>query len=428
MAQIPGTPQFPQSRQIPQSPQIPFAAPVTGIGLVTGAGNDAKSTWSEVSQGEAPGSVRRPESLQGLPCDFMYTVSGLDAEAELGRDVRLMDRFAQLAVIAAREALADAGLHPGTWDGARVAVVIGSAHGGLRYYDEQQAVLATRGARRVSPKVAPLSVNNNAVGSVCLDLGARGPSMAVSTACASGADAIGTALGWLRAGRCDVAIAGGAESLSSRLVFASTCRMRALSTRTDDPAAACRPFDVGRDGFVVGEGAGLLVLEHPEHARARGATVRAHVAGYGSSNDAYSFVAPDEEGAGFELALRAALADAGAAGRDVGHVNAHGTSTVMNDLVESAALYRVLGEQPLVTSTKSMTGHTLGASGGIEAALTALALEEQLVPPTVNLDRQDPGVPVEVVAGAARRARLDCAVSSSLGFGGHNAALVLTRP
>jgi 3-oxoacyl-[acyl-carrier-protein] synthase II len=403
------------------------AAAVTGLGLVTAAGNDAKKTWSEITCAGAPRGVRTLEELQGLPCDFMYTVEGLDLEAELGRATLLMDRFAQLAVVAARQAVADAGLEPGTWDGARVAVVVGTAHGGLHYYDQQQAVLDQRGPRKVSPKVAPLSVNNNAAGSVCQDLGARGPSLAVSTACASGTDAIGTALGWLRAGRCDIAVAGGAESLRSRLMFASTCRMRALSTRVDNPAAACRPFDTARDGFVVGEGAGLLVLERPEHARARGATVRASLAGYGSSNDAFSPVASDEQGAGIERALRAALADADATAADIGHVNAHGTSTVMNDLVESAALYRVFGDRPLVTSTKAMTGHALGAAGGIEAALTVLALEEQLVPPTVNLDVQDPKVPVEVVAKTARPAPLECAATSSLGFGGHNAVLVLTR-
>ncbi|GHH45374.1 beta-ketoacyl-[acyl-carrier-protein] synthase family protein [Streptomyces candidus] len=403
------------------------AVAVTGIGMVTAAGHTAKQTWVEVTSATAPSSVRRPDTLRDLPCDFMYTVEGLDLDARLGPTARLTSRFAQLAVIAAREAVADAGLDPNTWDSARVAVVVGTAHGGLDYYDEQQAVLTARGARRVAPKVAPLSVNSNAASSVCQDLGARGPSLAVSTACASGTDAIGTALGWLRAGRCDIAVAGGAESLSSRLVYASTCQMRALSTRVDDPAAACRPFDVDRDGFVTGEGAGLLVLENAEHARARGATVRARLAGYGSSNDAFSPVAPDERGAGVEAALRTALADAGLAPGDVGHVNAHGTSTVINDLVESAALYRVFGDRPLVTSTKAMTGHTLGAAGGIEAALTALALEEQLVPPTVNLEVQDPGVPMEVVAGTARPARLECAASSSLGFGGHNAVLVLTR-
>jgi 3-oxoacyl-[acyl-carrier-protein] synthase II len=224
-----------------------------------------------------------------------------------------------------------------------------------------------------------------------------------------------------------VAIAGGAESVCTRLLVASACRLKALSTRREDPTTACRPFDADRDGFVIGEGAGLLVLERPEYARARGAHIRAEVVGYGASNDAYAPVAPDPEGAGVERALRAALADAGAVPRDVGHVNAHGTSTVMNDRIESAVLGRVLGGHPLVTSTKAMTGHTLGAAGGIETALTVHALERGLVPPTVNLTSLDPEVAVEVVAKEARAVRADLAVKTSLGFGGHNAALVLAR-
>ncbi|MEY9846429.1 3-oxoacyl-[acyl-carrier-protein] synthase II [Streptacidiphilus sp. BW17] len=405
-----------------------YAAAVTGLGLITAAGAGADATWREVTTAEAPRGVRFREELRDLSCDFFYTVDGLDPQAEIGvAGARLMDRFAQLAVLAAREAVADAGLDPQTWDSDRVAVVIGSAHGGLPSYDAQADVLAARGARRVSPTLAPLAAVNGAAGSVCRDLPARGPSLAVTTACASGTDAIGTARALLRAGLCDVAIAGGAESVCSRLLVASACRLRAVSTRRDDPAAACRPFDADRDGFVIGEGAGLLVLERPEHARARGARIRGHLVGYGASNDAFAPVAPDPDGAGIERALRSALADAGLSPADVGHVNAHGTSTVLNDLIESTVLRRVLGEHPLVTSTKAMTGHTLGAAGGIEAALTVLALEHGLVPPTVNLSSLDPQVPVEVVAKQARPARIDCAVKTSLGFGGHNAALVFTR-
>ncbi|MEV1026012.1 beta-ketoacyl-[acyl-carrier-protein] synthase family protein [Streptomyces sp. NPDC050264] len=406
----------------------PAAVVVTGLGLVTAAGIGVKETWSQVTGATAPLGVQRPPSLQDLPCDFMYTVGGLDVDAVLGvASSRLMDRFAQLAVVAAREAVADARLGPDIWDSTRVAVVIGSAHGGLDFFDEQQGALTARGARRVSPRLAPLSVVNGAAGSVARDLGTRGPSLAVATACSSGTDAIGTALQLLRAGACDIAVTGGAESMCTRAVFAGTCNAKALSTRTEDPTAACRPFDVDRDGFVVGEGAGVLVLERAEHARARGARSRAAVRGYGAatSSEASSPVAPSE--AGIELALRAALTDADVSPGDVQHVNAHGTSTVMNDLVEGAVLHRVLGDGPLVTSTKAMTGHTLGAAGGIEAAFTVLALEDQLVPATMNLRTQDPRVPVEVVAQSARSARLDCAVSTSLGFGGHNSVLVLAR-
>lgn len=406
----------------------PFRAAVTGIGLVTAAGVGVGAAWSGVcGAASAPSVVRRPE-LVDLPCDFFYTITGLDTKAVLGVAAqRLMDRFAQLAVIAAREAVADAGLDPSVWDSGRVGVVIGSAHGGLPFYDEQHIALTGRGARRVSPKLAPLTVVNGAASSVTLDLGIHGPSQAVSTACSSGTVAIGTAHQMLRTGACDIVIAGGAESSCTRLLLASACQMKAVSTRREDPEAACRPFDTHRDGFVVGEGAGLLVLEHPDHARARGAAVRAHVDGYGASSDAHSTVAPDPDGLGIERALRAALADAGLSPSDVGHVNAHGTSTVANDLIEATMLHRVLGEAPLVTSTKAMTGHTLGAAGGIETALTVLALQHQLVPPTVNLDAPDPAIPVDVVSKEARAAVFDCAVKTSLGFGGHNAALVLTR-
>lgn len=409
------------------SRQEPFSAAVTGLGLVTAAGVGAKATWHAVTQETVPGGVSHQEELADLPCDFMYTIAGLDTTELLGvATQRLMDRFSQLAVIAAREALSDAGLDPESWDSSRVAVVIGSAHGGLPFYDQQHVAMAGRGARRVSPKLAPLTVVNSAASSVCMDIGAHGPSLGVATACSSGTVAVGTAHQLLRAGVCDIAIAGGAESVLSRLLIASACQMKAVSTRRDDPSTACRPFDAGRDGFVVGEGAGLLVLERPEHARARRAPVRAHIRGYGASSDAYAAVAPDPEGKGIERALRTALADAGVQAGDVGHVNAHGTSTVANDHIEAAALQRVLGDHPLVTSTKAMTGHALGAAGGIETALTVLALEQQLVPPTANLEVLDPRIPVEIVHTEARRSAFDCAVKTSLGFGGHNAALVLT--
>ncbi|MFI9356133.1 beta-ketoacyl-[acyl-carrier-protein] synthase family protein [Streptomyces lydicus] len=405
----------------------PFSAAVTGLGMVTAAGVGTKATWHAVTHETRPSGVAHHAELADLPCDFMYTAD-LDTTELLGvATQRLMDRFSQLAVIAAREAVADAGLDPDDWDGSRVAVVIGSAHGGLPFYDQQHAAMLERGARRVSPKLAPLTVVNGAASSVCMDLGARGPSLGVATACSSGTVALGTAHQLLRSGACDIAIAGGAESPISRLLIASACRMKAVSTRREEPAAACRPFDVARDGFVVGEGAGLLVLERPEHAAARRAPVRAHIRGYGASSDAFAAVAPDPDGNGIERALRSAMADAGVQAGDIGHVNAHGTSTVMNDLIEATMLERVLGTHPLVTSTKAMTGHTLGAAGGIETALTVLALEEQLVPPTANLDVPDPRLPVQIVREEPRRASFDCAVKTSLGFGGHNAALVLTR-
>ncbi|WP_308409407.1 beta-ketoacyl-[acyl-carrier-protein] synthase family protein [Streptomyces pinistramenti] len=400
---------------------------MTGLGLITAAGRGVKENWHRVTTSSAPSGVRKPPELHDLPCDFMYLVGdGVQESFDVGEQ-RLLDRFSQLAVLAAREAVADAGLLPSAWEGDRVAVVIGTANGGFVYQGEQQRVLLERGPRRVSPMTAALTTTNCAAASVCRDLRAVGPSFGLNTTCSSGTDAIGLARELLRAGLCDVAIAGGTESVCSRLLVAGMCKLKGLSTRRDDPAAACRPFDVDRDGFVIGEGAGILVLERPEHARARGARVRAQVVGYGASNDAYAPVAPHPEGAGAERALRAAMADARVCGADVGHVNAHGTSTPVNDLVESAMLHRVLGAHPLVTSTKAMTGHTLGAAGGIETAFAVLALQHQLVPPTANLESPDPRIAVETVRKEARPARLDCVVKTSLGFGGHNAALVLTR-
>jgi 3-oxoacyl-[acyl-carrier-protein] synthase II len=412
-----------------------FSAAVTGIGMVTAAGLNAAETWQRVLDG-VPGNVGPIPQLAGLPYDFGYTVPrGLDVDALLGRSLaRAMGRFAQLAVVAAREALADAALDRDSdsdaWDASRVAVVIGSSHGGLDIYDDATRMMRERGDRRVSPMVTPLSLLNHAASSVCLATGARGPSMGMAASCASGTSAIGHARLLLRAGLCDIAIAGGAESMHSRTLIASAIRAGTVSTHRHDPAAACRPFGADRDGMVMGEGAGVLVLEHPDHARARGARVLAHVSGYGSANDAHSPAAPHPEGVGLEHALRTALAEAGMAGvapGHIGHVNAHGTGTVANDAIEAAVLHRVLGAGPLVTSTKAVTGHTLGAAGAIETALTVLALRDQVVPPTANLDAQDPEIRVSLQAKQARPMPLAAAVKTSLGFGGHNAALVLTR-
>ncbi|WP_059013467.1 beta-ketoacyl-[acyl-carrier-protein] synthase family protein [Streptomyces specialis] len=405
----------------------PFAAAITGLGIVSAAGIGAKATWDSVLHGSV-GHITRLPALAGLPQDFLYDIPDFDADAVLGRSrARQMDRFAQLAVAAAREALADAGLEPSDWDATRVAVLVGSSHGGLTVYDEQTRTMNDKGDRRVSPLLTPLSLLNAAAGSVCLDTGARGPSMGLAAACASGATAIGTARMMLQAGLCDIAIAGGAESMRSRALFASCCRARAVSTRTGDPAAALRPFDADRDGMVSGEGAGMLILERPEHARARGADIRALVTGYGASSDGHSPAAPDPTGAGIERALRDALADAGLAPSDLDMVNAHGTATIAGDAIEAAMLHRVLPHHPPVTSTKAVTGHTLGASGAIETALTVLAMETSAVPPTANLERQDPDVHLDIPTGRARPARLAAAAKTSLGFGGHNAALVLTR-
>lgn len=400
---------------------------VTGLGLVTPAGVGVEATWEQVAAGR-PAAAPDPE-LTGLPVEFSCRVPGYDAAVHARTDgPGRLDRFAQFALTAAREAVAGAGLDPTRWDGSRVAVVIGSAAGGIGTLESQhQRMLADEHALP-SPLVLPMFLPNMAAGALAVEFAARGPCLHVSTACASGATALGTALGLLRTGACDVAIAGGAEAMVTRLCAAGFARLGALSRRHADPAAASRPFDAERDGFVLGEGSGILVLERENDARARGARPLALLAGYGASADAHHPVAPDPAGTGAEAAIRAALADADAAPADVDHVNAHGTSTPAGDLIEAGTLRRVLGERPTVTSIKGVTGHTLGAAGAIEAAITVLSLARRLVPPTANLAEPGKDIEIDLVYGAARPQSPALALSESFGFGGHNAVLAFASP
>lgn len=403
----------------------PFGVAVTGIGLVTAAGTDVESSWQRVLSGRATAS-RDPE-LAGLPADFSCRVPGFDAGELLGpSSAWRLDRFTQLAIVAARQAVADAGLDPRSWDGTRVGVIMGNSLGGTATWEQQHRRLLEDGPKRVSPLLIPMGMSNMVAGHLAIDLRAQGPSMVTATACASGTNAIGLARDLLRAGTCDVMLAGGSESALTPATITGLQRMGGLSGRADDPSSASRPFDVTRDGFVPAEGAGLLVLERTEDARARGATVYARVLGFGSSSDAHHATAPDPSGAGMERALRAALADAGTGPDEVDHVNAHGTSTPLNDVTEARVLRRVLGRRPLVTSTKGVTGHPLAAAGAMEAGFTALALHHGVVPPTANLTELDPEIDLEVATAATKPPALDIAVSTSLGFGGHNAALVLS--
>ncbi|MDT3397675.1 beta-ketoacyl-[acyl-carrier-protein] synthase family protein [Streptomyces sp. B1866] len=398
---------------------------VTGLGLVTAAGIGVAETWRGVCAGRSP--ARRQPSLAGLPVDIACTVPDFDPAALAGRRSPLThDRFSQFAVAAAREAVADAGLDPVTWDGARVGVVVGCGLGGVATWERQHDVLRSEGPDAVSALLIPLLVPNMAAGHLAMDLRATGPNLVTATACASGATAVGAALDLLRAGRCDVVVAGGTEAGVVPLIVTGFARMGALSRRLAEPAAASRPFDADRDGFVIGEGGGALVLEREADARARGARVRARLAGYGASADAHHMTAPDPHGAGVLRALRAALADARVTPDEVDHVNAHGTSTPLNDAAEARALRTLLGTKAAVTSTKGVTGHTLGAAGAIEAALTVLAVERHTVPPTANLVRPDPEVDLDLVTGSARPHRVEVAVSDSFGFGGQNAVLVFT--
>ncbi|MFE2537347.1 beta-ketoacyl-[acyl-carrier-protein] synthase family protein [Streptomyces sp. NPDC059371] len=405
----------------------PFSAAVTGIGMVTAAGIGTDASWTRILRGETTEASEVP-ALAGTRAAFGCHVPAFDPAKALGRRKALrLDRSSQLALAAAAEALADSGLDTAAWDGARVGVVIGSGIGGAATWEKQHHVLLDQGFDQVSPMLIPMLAVNMTAGYIAMECGARGPNLVTATACASGTTAIGTARELLRAGTCDVVITGGTEACLIPSIVSGFSQMGALSARSDAPANASRPFDVDRDGFVPAEGATVLVLERPEDARARGGSVHAVISGYGASADAHHATAPDPEGRGAELALRTALADAGVGADEIDHVNAHGTSTPLNDVTEARTLRRVLGDRPAVTSVKGVVGHSLGAAGAIEAAITALTLEHRLVPPTANLQSLDPEIDIDVVAKAPRDLTGELAVSTSFGFGGQNAVLVLGR-
>lgn len=400
---------------------------VTGIGLVTPAGVGAEETWRRVCSGR-PTAAEDP-GLAGLPVGISCRVPGFDPRTHVGGTRPWQyDRFTQFALAAAREAVRDAGLEPREWDGARVAVVLGSAAGGVATYEEQCRRLVTSGHQAVSPLTLPGFLPNMAAGHLAIDLDAHGPVLHTATACASGGTAVATAATLLESGACDIALAGGSDAMITPLCATAFARAGALSRRAGDPAAASRPFDADRDGFVLAEGAGVLVLERREDAAARHAPVRALLTGHGATTDARYAVAPRPDGRWLRAALEQAVERAGAVPREVDHVNAHGTGTPRGDLAEAAALADLFGtEGPPVTSAKGVTGHTMGAAGAIEAALTVLTVQRQTIPPTANYRTPQPGTAaVDVVAGAPRPRRIELALSVSSGFGGHNTVLAFT--
>ncbi|MEU5331184.1 beta-ketoacyl-[acyl-carrier-protein] synthase family protein [Streptomyces parvus] len=402
------------------------AVAVTGIGLVTPAGADEHSFWEGLCSGRS--TARRIEELAGLPVDFACPVDGIDLDAAVGgRSVWRMARFVKLALVAARQAVADAGLDPARWDGARVGVVLGVGVGGVSVLVDNAAKLAASGPEAVSPLLVPMMIPNAAAGEVAIALKAGGPSLAPATACASGATAVAVARDLLLGGSCDVVVAGGAESVLTPLVVTAFARMGALSTRTGEPAAASRPFAADRDGFVIGEGAAMLVLERAEGVRARGGRTRALLAGAGSSTDAHHPTAPAPDGHGAQRAVRAALDQAGWTPGDVDHINAHGTSTPLNDAMETTLISRLFPHRPPVTAPKGVTGHTLAAAGAIEAVATVLTLERSAVPPIANLDALPDAFPLDCVTKEPRRRRVETALSHSFGFGGHNVVLAFQR-
>jgi 3-oxoacyl-[acyl-carrier-protein] synthase II len=404
---------------------------VTGLGCVTPLGRDVASTWQAAVEGRSGVGPFTGFDASEYPVRFGGEVKGeLDLGDVAPKEARRLDRMIALAVAAAREAFESAGLDPTPAEAERIGVAIGSGVGGLHTLEESFIILSTRGPGRITPFMIPMIISNMAGGYVAIRHGLRGPNLCHVSACATGAHSIGEAARSIERGDADVMLAGGSEAANTRLGVAGFSAMRALSTRNDDPQAASRPFDRDRDGFVMSEGAAVLVLEEALHARARGARVRGEVLGYGLSADALHMAIPAEDGEGAQRCMRLAIEDAGLAPADVDYLNAHATSTPAGDPAEVRAIRRVFGrhvERLPVSATKSMTGHLLGAAGALEALLCLLALETGIIPPTINLDHPDPECELDHVANKARQGAIRIALSNSFGFGGTNAALVFGR-
>ncbi len=402
---------------------------VTGLGLITPVGLDTESTWSALLEGRSGAGPITQFDASGYSVRIACEVKGFEPTRWIEpKEARRYDRFVHLAVAAADMALEDSGLEITEANAERVGVVIGSGIGGLKMIEEQHRILTERGPRRVSPFFIPGAIINMCSGLVSIRTGAKGPNSSTVTACSTSAHAIGDALMFIRAGYADAVIAGGSEAVITPLAVAGFASMRALSTRNDEPERASRPWDRNRDGFVMGEGAAVVVLEELEHARRRGAPILAEVLGFGMSGDAYHISAPCEDGDGAVRVMRAALEDGGIAPDEVDYVNAHGTSTPVGDRIETLAIKRVFGEHAgrlAVSSTKSMTGHLLGAAGALEFAVTVLAVRDGVVPPTINLDEPDPENDLDYVPHTAREMRIRVALSNSFGFGGTNACLAV---
>jgi 3-oxoacyl-[acyl-carrier-protein] synthase II len=403
---------------------------VTGLGATTPLGGDVASTWAGLLAGRSGVSLNEEEWAADLPVRIVARLAEEPTEKIERVKARRLDRVEQVALVAAREAWADAGFGEGPSDAIdpeRLAVVVGSGIGGALTLLGQWDILREKGPRRVSPLTVPMLMPNGPAAYVGLEVGAKAAVHAPVSACATGAEAIARGLELIRSGAVDVVVAGGAEACIHPLPLAGFSAMRAMSTRNDEPERASRPFDKGRDGFVLGEGAGVVVLERAEFARARGAKVHAVLAGAGLTADAYDIVQPDPTGAGGARAIQLALQNGDVDPAEVQHVNAHATSTPVGDTAEVSAIRAAVGPHPVLTATKSMTGHLLGAAGAVEAIATILALRDGVIPPTINLDDMDDDVSLDVAANSARKASLTAAVNDSFGFGGHNVALAFRR-
>ncbi len=404
---------------------------ITGVGVVSPLGLDTPSTWSALVAGKSGIGPITKFDASAFTCRIGGEVRGFVPESYIDRkDVKKMDTFIHFAIAASNEAVADSGLKIDAQNGERVGVYIGSGIGGMPLFEETHKAYLDKGPRRISPFFIPGMIVNLAAGHVSILFGAKGPNLACATACATGNHAIGEAMRLIREDYADAMIAGGTDAVIVPLAVGGFCAMKALSTRNDEPEKASRPFDADRDGFVIGEGAGILVLEEREHALARGATIYAELAGYGLSGDAFHISAPSPNGDGAARAMRGALKDAGIDGPEVDYINAHGTSTPVGDSIETTAVKTVFGSHArklAFASTKSMTGHLLGAAGGLESAITSLAVRHGVVPPTINYVTPDPSCDLDCVPNTARRMPIRAALNNSFGFGGTNACLVMTR-
>jgi 3-oxoacyl-[acyl-carrier-protein] synthase II len=400
---------------------------ITGLGVKAPAGCDLEAFWETVLAGRPTAAPIARFDASELPVRFACEVTEFDPAAYLGpKEARRVDRVAQMGFAAAVDALRDAG-EPGA-DPARCAVVAGTGIGGLQTQEEQEYILFQRGASRVSPFLVPMMMPNATPAIVAMELGWTGPNLCVATACAAGTHAVGEGARLVRDGTSDLVLAGGAEAVITPIAVSAFARMGALSGRHEDPARASRPFDVERDGFVMGEGAAFLVLERWERAVARGARIYGEVLGYGRNADAYHITAPSPGGSGASACMMLALDDAGLAPEAIASINAHGTSTPLNDASEAEAIVKIFGESPPpVTSTKGVIGHLIGAAGAVEAVASVLSIRDGLIPPTANHERTDPEMAIDVVAGSPRSAR-GPVLSNSFGFGGHNGTLVLGPP
>ncbi len=403
---------------------------VTGIGAVSPLGNDAHTTWENVLAGKSGIGPLTRLNADDFPAKVAGELKDFDIEKYVDRkEARKMDRFTHYAIAASVMAVEDAKLEINDTNATRVGVWIGSGIGGLETLETQHEIFLNRGYKRVSPFFVPMMIPDMAAGQVSIKLGAKGINSCTVTACATGTNSIGDAFKVIQRGDADVMVTGGTEAPITKMAVAGFCANTALTTNPD-PNTACRPFDANRDGFVLSEGAGVIILEELEHALNRGATIYAEIAGYGATGDAFHITAPAPGGEGGARAMRIAIEDAGLTPEDIQYINAHGTSTPYNDKYETAAIKEVFGDyayKVAVSSTKSMTGHLLGAAGGIEAIFTALSIRDGIIPPTIHIETQDPECDLDYVPNEARKADVKAAISNSLGFGGHNATILFKK-